>query len=155
MSNLEERLMNAINNLLETDDTHVLNVDINKFSKNMKIQVMIDNYNGVNLDECVRISRLTEDLIKLDSEFENEYTLEVTSPGINRPLFVEEDYRNHIGSKVKILLKKMQNNTRNISGIIENIDNNCVVIKSKNKNYTIQLDNIKKANLNREIEVKK
>ena len=51
----------------------------------MKIQVMIDNYNGVNLDECVRISRLTEDLIKLDSEFENEYTLEVTSPGINRP----------------------------------------------------------------------
>ena len=69
--------------------------------------------------------------------------------------FVEEDYRNHIGSKVKILLKKMQNNTRNISGIIENIDNNCVVIKSKNKNYTIQLDNIKKANLNREIEVKK
>ncbi len=147
--------MNAINNLLETDDTHVLNVDINKFSKNMKIQVMIDNYNGVNLDECVRISRLTEDLIKLDSEFENEYTLEVTSPGINRPLFVEEDYRNHIGSKVKILLKKMQNNTRNISGIIENIDNNCVVIKSKNKNYTIQLDNIKKANLNREIEVKK
>ena len=147
--------MNAINNLLETDDTHVLNVDINKFSKNMKIQVMIDNYNGVNLDECVRISRLTEDLIKLDSEFENEYTLEVTSPGINRPLFVEEDYRNHIGRKVKILLKKMQNNTRNISGIIENIDNNCVVIKSKNKNYTIQLDNIKKANLNREIEVKK
>ncbi len=147
--------MNAINNLLETDDTHVLNVDINKFSKNMKIQVMIDNYNGVNLDECVRISRLTEDLIKLDSEFENEYTLEVTSPGINRPLFVEEDYRNHIGSKVKILLKKMQNNTRNISGIIENIDNNCVFIKSKNKNYTIQLDNIKKANLNREIEVKK
>ena len=147
--------MNAINELLGADDTYVLNVDINKFSKNLKIQVMIDNHDGINLDECERISHLAEDVLKLDSEFDSEYTLEVTSPGINRPLFIEDDYKNNIGSKVKILLKKMQNNTRNISGIIEDIVDKYVVIKSRNKNYRIEFDNIKKAYLNREIEIKK
>ena len=66
----------------------VLNVNINKFSRNTKIQVIIDNKNGITVDECAKVSRITEDVIKLDDEFKNEYTLEVTSPGINRPLFL-------------------------------------------------------------------
>ena len=75
--------MDSINDILGIDNTRVLNVNINKFSKNTKIQVMIDNKNGITVDECVRVSRITEDIIKLDDGFKNEYTLEVTSPGIN------------------------------------------------------------------------
>ena len=80
--------MDAINEILRVDDTRVLIVKINKFSRNTKIQVIIDNQNGITVDECVRVSRMTEDVIKLDDEFKSEYTLEVTSPGINRPLFL-------------------------------------------------------------------
>lgn len=147
--------MDSINDILGIDNTRVLNVNINKFSKNTKIQVMIDNKNGITVDECVRVSRITEDIIKLDDGFKNEYTLEVTSPGINRPLFLEDDYKNNIGSKVKVSLKKMQDNTKNIFGIIMEVVGESVVIKSRNKSYKIEFENIKKANLNREIEIKK
>ena len=147
--------MDSINHILGTDNTRVLNVNINKFSRNTKIQVMIDNKNGITVDECVRVSRITEDIIKLDDGFKSEYTLEVTSPGINRPLFLEDDYRDNIDSKVKISLKKMQDNTKNISGIIMEVVGKSVVIKSRNKTYKIEFDNIKKANLDREIEIKK
>ena len=147
--------MDSINDILGTDNTRVLNVNINKFSRNTKIQVMIDNKNGITVDECVRVSRITEDIIKLDDGFKSEYTLEVTSPGINRPLFLEDDYRDNIDSKVKISLKKMQDNTKNISGIIMEVVGKSVVIKSRNKTYKIEFDNIKKANLDREIEIKK
>ena len=116
---------------------------------------MIDNKNGITVDECVRVSRITEDIIKLDDGFKSDYTLEVTSPGINRPLFLEDDYRDNIDSKVKISLKKMQDNTKNISGIIMEVVGKSVVIKSRNKTYKIEFDNIKKANLDREIEIKK
>ena len=155
MSDLEVKLMDSINDILGTDNTRVLNVNINKFSRNTKIQVMIDNKNGITVDECVRVSRITEDIIKLDDGFKSEYTLEVTSPGINRPLFLEDDYRDNIDSKVKISLKKMQDNTKNISGIIMEVVGKSVVIKSRNKTYKIEFDNIKKANLDREIEIKK
>tara|TARA_B100000427_G_scaffold122332_1_gene101880 strand:+ start:578 stop:1045 length:468 start_codon:yes stop_codon:yes gene_type:complete len=155
MSDLEVKLMDSINHILGTDNTRVLNVNINKFSRNTKIQVMIDNKNGITVDECVRVSRITEDIIKLDDGFKSEYTLEVTSPGINRPLFLEDDYRDNIDSKVKISLKKMQDNTKNISGIIMEVVGKSVVIKSRNKTYKIEFDNIKKANLDREIEIKK
>ena len=147
--------MDALNDILEVDDTCVLNVKINKFSRNVKIQVMIDNQNGISVDECVRVSRMTEDVIKLEDEFKSEYTLEVTSPGINRPLFVENDYRDNIGSKVKVSLKKMQNNTKNISGTITEVIDKFVLIKSRNTSYKIGLENIKKANLDREIKIKK
>ena len=155
MSDLEVKLMDSINDILGIDSTRVLNVNINKFSRNTKIQVMIDNKNGITVDECVRVSRITEDIIKLDDGFKSEYTLEVTSPGINRPLFLEDDYRDNIDSKVKISLKKMQDNTKNISGIIMEVVGKSVVIKSRNKSYKIEFDNIKKANLDREIEIKK
>ena len=147
--------MDSINDILGTDNTRVLNVNINKFSRNTKIQVMIDNTNGITVDECVRVSRITEDIIKLDDGFKNEYTLEVTSPGINRPLFLEDDYKDNIGSKVKVSLKKMQNNTKNIFGIIMEVVGESVVIKSRNKSYKIEFENIKKANLDIEIEIKK
>ena len=147
--------MDSINDILGIDNTRVLNVNINKFSKGTKIQVMIDNKNGITVDECVRVSRITEDIIKLDDGFKNEYTLEVTSPGINRPLFLEDDYKDNIGSKVKVSLKKMQNNTKNIFGIIMEVVGESVVIKSRNKSYKIEFENIKKANLDREIEIKK
>ena len=155
MSDLEVKLMDSINDILGIDNTRVLNVNINKFSKGTKIQVMIDNKNGITVDECVRVSRITEDIIKLDDGFKNEYTLEVTSPGINRPLFSEDDYKDNIGSKVKVSLKKMQNNTKNIFGIIIEVVGESVVIKSRNKSYKIEFENIKKANLDREIEIKK
>ena len=147
--------MDAINDIIGVDNTRVLNVNINKFSRNTKIQVIIDNKNGITVDECARVSRITEDVIKLDDELKSEYTLEVTSPGINRPLFVENDYRDNIGNKVKVSLKKMQDNTKNISGIIMEVIDKFVVIKSRNNNYKIEFENIKKANLDREIEIKK
>ena len=147
--------MDSINDILGIDNTRVLNVNINKFSKGTKIQVMIDNKNGITVDECVRVSRITEDIIKLDDGFKNEYTLEVTSPGINRPLFSEDDYKDNIGSKVKVSLKKMQNNTKNIFGIIMEVVGESVVIKSRNKSYKIEFENIKKANIDIEIEIKR
>ena len=147
--------MDAINDIIGVDNTRVLNVNINKFSRNTKIQVIIDNKNGITVDECARVSRITEDVIKLDDELKSEYTLEVTSPGINRPLFIEDDYRDNIGNKVKVSLKKMQDNTKNISGIIMEVIDKFVVIKSRNNNYKIEFENIKKANLDREIEIKK
>ncbi len=132
--------MDAINEILRVDDTRVLIVKINKFSRNTKIQVIIDNQNGITVDECVRVSRMTEDVIKLEDAFKSDYTLEVTSPGINRPLFIEDDYRDNIGSKVKISLKKMQDNTKNISGTIIEVIDKYVFIKSRNKSYKIGFD---------------
>tara|TARA_Y100000817_G_C16445938_1_gene362858 strand:- start:75 stop:536 length:462 start_codon:yes stop_codon:yes gene_type:complete len=153
MNNFEEKLMNTINRMLEEDDTFVLNVNVNNSSKNAKIQIMIDNRNGVSLDECVRVSRLTENIVKLNDDINKEFSLEVTSPGINRPLFTLQDYKDNIGSSVKISLKKMQNNTRNILGKLENVTDLSIIVRSKNSKHQIQLDNIKKANLHKEIKV--
>ena len=70
-------------------------------------------------------------------------------------MFSEDDYRDNIGSKVKISLKKMQDNTKNISGTIIEVIDKYVFIKSRNKSYKIEFENIKKANLDIEIEIKK
>ena len=145
--------MDALNDILGVDDTRVLNVNINKFSRNTKIQVIIDSKNGITVDECAKVSRITEDVIKLDDKFKSEYTLEVTSPGINRPLFLEDDYKDNIGSKVKVSLKKLQDKSKNISGIIMEVIDKFVVIKARNKSYKIEFEN-KNDSVNPNVEIK-
>ncbi len=110
---------------------------------------MIESNHGVTINTCADVTKITQNIIKLDSLIDRDYSIEVTSPGINRPLFIEDDYRDNIGSKVKISLKKMQDNTKNISGTIIEVIDKYVFIKSRNKSYKIGFDNIKKANLRR------
>ena len=82
MSDLEVKLMDALNDILGVDGTRVLNVNINKFSRNTKIQVIIDNKNGITVDECAKVSRITEDVIKLDDEFKNGIRLKLHHQGL-------------------------------------------------------------------------
>ena len=130
-----------------------LNIDINKRSFGYNIQIIIDSSNGISLDDCSLVSKITNDVIKVDKIIEGEFNLEVSSPGINRELFSIEDFLAFKGSKVKIKLKKVRNDSKNIIGIIDNIIGNNVSINVDNKTTIIDFNDIKKANLRNDIKV--
>ena len=125
----------------------ILNISISGMSKSPNIQIIIDSSNGVNLDDCSFVSKVTTDLINLNGYFSNDYNLEVSSPGINRELFTIDDYVLYMGSIVKIKLKKQLNNKKNFLGKIKNIDNGVIIIEVDHEDIEIEFDNIKKANI--------
>ena len=147
MSDIKESLFQALNEIVERENMRILNISISGMSKSPNIQIIIDSSNGVNLDDCSFVSKVTTDLINLNGYFNDDYNLEVSSPGINRELFTIDDYALYIGSLVKIKLKKQMNNKKNFLGKIMNIDNEVIIIRVDHQDIEIEFDNIKKANI--------
>jgi ribosome maturation factor RimP len=116
-------------------------------AKSPSIQIIIDSIQGVSLDDCSFVSKLTDDIIKVNGYYSDDYNLEVSSPGINRQLFSLDDFRLYKNSMVKIKLKKPINNRKNILGIIKVIKNENIILDVDQEEIKIDFKNIKKANI--------
>jgi ribosome maturation factor RimP len=151
MNELEENIMNKLNDLL-TNDLEAINVSIFGNSASKNIQIMIESNMGVSIDNCAEVSKLARNIITLEKFIEDDYNIEVSSPGINRPLYNVKDFIKYQGEKVFIELKRNINNQRRFKGYYEVKDNH-ICINHKNETIEITFNDIKKANLVREIKI--
>ena len=147
MNDIEESLFQALNEIVEKKDMRVVNISISGLAKSPSIQIIIDSIQGVSLDDCSFVSKLTDDIIKVNGYYSDDYNLEVSSPGINRQLFSLDDFRLYKNSMVKIKLKKPINNRKNILGIIKVIKNENIILDADQEEIKIDFKNIKKANI--------
>ena len=147
MNDIEESLFQALNEIVEKKDMRVVNINISGLAKSPSIQIIIDSIQGVSLDDCSFVSKLTDDIIKVNGYYSDDYNLEVSSPGINRQLFSLDDFRLYKNSMVKIKLKKPINNRKNILGIIKVIKNENIILDADQEEIKIDFKNIKKANI--------
>tara|TARA_B100001093_G_C26195419_1_gene745752 strand:- start:21 stop:476 length:456 start_codon:yes stop_codon:yes gene_type:complete len=151
MNEVEENIMNKLNELL-ANDLKAINVSIfgNNASKN--IQIMIESDSGISIDHCSEVSRLAQNIITLEKYIGENYNIEVSSPGINRPLFNMHDFLKYQGERVFIELKRSINNQKRFKGHYEVI-NDTICINHKKEKIVITFNDIKKANLVREIKI--
>ena len=151
MNEIEENIMNKLNDLL-TNDLEAINVSIFGNSASKNIQIMIESDEGVSIDNCAEVSKLARNIITMEKFIEDDYNIEVSSPGINRPLYNVKDFIKYQGEKVFIELKRNINNQRRFKGYYEVKDNH-ICINHKNETIEITFNDIKKANLVREIKI--
>ena len=155
MNELEKKLMSTINNLVLKKDFFVLNLRLRQSKSTPNISVIVDSSKTVSVDDCAYVSNVINDVLKVDEKFSDykDFALEVSSPGINRELFTLSDYKKYVGEKVQIKLKKSLNGVKNIKAKLIGVDNGFIEVSSRNETYTLEFDNIKKANLNIDIKV--
>ncbi len=151
MNDTEEKLMNRLNNLLDND---IEAINVKTFgARNQKfIEIMIESDDGITINTCAEVTKIAQNIIKLDSLIDSDYSIEVSSPGINRPLFNIKDFIKYQGEKAFIELKRSINNQKRFSGEYEVI-NNKITFPNQDNTIEISVDDIKKANLIREIKV--
>ena len=147
MNDIKESLFQTLNEIVEKEGIRVINISINGASNSPNIQIIIDSNDGINLENCSFVSKITSDLIKINNYFTDDYNLEVSSPGVNRQLFSIDDFNLYLGSLVKIKLKKQINNQKNFLGIIKSLKNDTIILSIDNKDVEIDFKNIKKANI--------
>ena len=147
MDDIKESLFQTLNEIVEKEGIRVINISINGASNNPNIQIIIDSNDGINLENCSFVSKITSDLIKINNYFTDDYNLEVSSPGVNRQLFSIDDFNLYLGSLVKIKLKKHVNNQKNFLGKIKSLKNGIITINTDNEDVEIDFKNIKKANI--------
>jgi len=104
-------------------------VDLEYHESKQKLLVFVDNDTGITLRECQLISRRLEEAIDDQEFFPKAYTLDVSSPGIDRPLRLYRQYLKNIGRPVQVFLK----DGSILSGVLTGIDDNEVRLEAEKK----------------------
>ena len=151
MNDTEEKLMKRLNNLLE-DDLEAINVKIFGARNQKFVEIMIESIKGIKVNTCADVTKIAQNIIKLDGLVDSDYSIEVSSPGINRPLFNISDFIKYQGEKAFVELKRSVNNKKRFIGEYRVI-NKKITFPNQDNTIEISIDDIKKANLIREIKV--
>jgi len=113
------------------------------------LRLYIDSDQGITLDDCERVSHQVSGLLDVEEPIRGDYTLEVSSPGLDRPLFKPEHYQRFVGHKVRLRLHAPLNGRRKYVGLIEGLaaDGTLVLEVEGEGRLDLSLGDIDKANL--------
>lgn len=111
------------------------------------LRVFIDHENGILIEDCEKVSRQLSGVLDVEDPISAEYTLEVSSPGMDRPLFTLEQFAKHAGELVKIRLRGSFEGRRNFQGLLRGIEDQDVVVLVDDHEYLLPVDMIDKANI--------
>ena len=111
------------------------------------LRVYIDAEQGITVDDCERVSRQLSAVMDVENPVSNEYTLEVSSPGLDRPLFTLAQYESCVGQVVNIRLRAPFEGRRKYKGVIRGIEGDEVVIVCEGHEFLFPVDVIEKAHV--------
>ena len=122
-------------------------LNVGQQNNSLKFTLYIDSVNGINIDDCEKVSNQVAHLLDTEEVCGSEYVLEVSSPGFDRILITKEHFSRYLKEKVKVKLKWLVNNRKNIKGVIKEVTDDCVIINDENESYEIKYDSIDSARL--------
>lgn len=111
------------------------------------LRVYIDGPQGVTIDDCAEVSRQLSAILEVEDLFPGSYTLEVSSPGLDRPLVTPADFRRFQGATVKVRLYAALDGRRNFTGRLLDTTANEVVVDVDNVHVRLRFDAIERARL--------
>ncbi|MDY6825785.1 MAG: ribosome maturation factor RimP [Bacillota bacterium] len=113
-----------------------------------KLQLFIDREGGITIDHCELVSREVSDFLDYQDPINHSYTLEVSSPGLERPLRKREHFDRYVGEKVKIRTAEPVDGKYKFSGFLQETEGNNVIVRVENGTiFKIPFPAIRKANL--------
>ena len=113
------------------------------------LRIYIDGIDGVLIEDCVIVSNQLSGILDVEDPISGQYQLEVSSPGMERPLFRIEDYQRFKGQKVLLELYEAVDGRRNIKGMLAGVQGNSVLIKTslRIEQTVLPFSSIRKARL--------
>lgn len=111
------------------------------------VRVYIDSESGVTVDDCAAVSHQVSGILDVEDPIPGRYRLEVSSPGVERPLLREHHFRTFAGSTVRIRLRHRWEERRSITGRLLGIEEARVLVEEQDTVHRIPLDVIDRANL--------
>lgn len=147
MTSKLRQLQGMLTPVVEALDYSCWGIEFISQGRHSVLRVYIDHENGILVDDCETVSRQLSAVLDVEDPISNEYTLEVSSPGMDRPLFTLEQYAAHVGEQVKIKLRSPVEERRNFQGLICSVEDQDVVVQVDEYEYLLPIELIEKANI--------
>ena len=147
MAKFEQKLTELLRPAVEETGKTLLGVEYISAGNNSILRLFIDHVNGIDVDDCAEVSRQVGAILDVEDPISSEYSLEVSSRGVDKPLFEIEHFQSVIGEIVNVKLSIPLNGRRKFKGPLVAIENNNLIIEVDSIDYELSIGNVDKANL--------
>jgi len=111
------------------------------------LRVYIDSIGGITIEDCEQVSRQLSALFDVEDPITGEYTLEISSPGLDRPLFTPEQFSRYIGEPVSLRMRSPVEGRRKFNGTIERVDGDSLTLSVDQQSIELSISDAEKAQL--------
>lgn len=147
MATKAEKLIEVLEPLADSNGLELVTVEVAGTKKNPILRVCLDTpEGGINLDQLAAAREWVDAAVDELDPFAGSFVLEVSSPGIDRPLRKVSDYERFAGEDVVIYLKPGEARTKE-TGVLVGVEGDAVVVEDGDERKLVALDRIKKANI--------
>jgi ribosome maturation factor RimP len=125
----------------------ILAVELSGAGRSHTLRVYLDAPGGVTLDDCTAVSRQLSAILDVEDPLGGRYTLEVSSPGLDRPLTKPEHFRRFVGHRARIELIRARDGRRRFSGVLSGADDAGIRLRADDAELEVAYADIEKARL--------
>lgn len=122
-------------------------IEFRSSQKHAHVKIFIDHEDGITLDQCSEVSQQISAVLDVEDPISVPYTLEVSSPGIERPLLKLEHYRRYLGSQIKVRLTWALEGRKNFTGELITVEDDDITIATDSEEVSFSVDAVKRAHL--------
>ncbi|HKM14483.1 MAG TPA: ribosome maturation factor RimP [Marinospirillum sp.] len=116
------------------------------------LRIYIESDQGISVDNCAQVSRQVSALMDVEDPIESEYTLEVSSPGMDRPLFKLDHYQRYTGHQVQLKLRLAYEGQRKFVGLLKGIEDDEIILQVDEDEYCFPFETIDQASIKTRLE---
>ena len=146
MLDVVRHLENLVRQVVVVEKLELVHVEYNAKASPAVLRIYIDKPGGVNHQDCQRVSQQIGELLEEDV-IDSRYVLEVSSPGIERPLFKEQDYQRFVGKEIQLVTIEKIDDRRKFQGLIQSFSQGILDLELEGEICRIPFEKIRRANL--------
>ena len=149
MSSGDQVLKQLLQPVVEAMDCELWGLELQMGGKAKLLRIFIDREEevGVGVDDCERVSRQASAILDVEDVIPGEYILEVSSPGMDRPLYELDHYARYLGEEISLRLRFPYEGRRNYKGRLKAIEGDEIVVVVTDNEFLFPVEGIEKANL--------
>ncbi|EGQ8088541.1 ribosome maturation factor RimP [Vibrio vulnificus] len=147
MTGLERQLTEMLESAVVASGYELVGLEFIRAGEHSTLRIYIDHENGITVEDCAEVSHQVSAVLDVEDPISVAYSLEVSSPGLDRPLFKPAHYEQFIGQEVNVVLKMAVANRRKWKGEIHSVDGEAITLAVDGQQEEFALSNISKANL--------
>ncbi|SFC33876.1 ribosome maturation factor RimP [Marinospirillum celere] len=147
MASKDKLLEQLIEPVVQSLNFEFWGLELTGSGRHTLLRIYIDSDAGISVEDCALVSRQVSALMDVEDPISGEYTLEVSSPGMDRPLFKLDHYRRCAGEQVQIKLRLAYEGQRKYTGLLKGVEEDEVIIQVDDEEFCFPLETIDQARI--------
>lgn len=145
MARQEEKLRTLLAPVVEALGCELWGLEYSGGGQHALLRVYIDREDGVGIEHCEQVSRQISGLLDVEAPISGQYTLEVSSPGLDRPLYNLDQFKRFVGELINLRLRLPFEGQRKFQGRLNGVEGEDIVLATEDTEYLFPVENIERA----------